>query len=179
MEIKLNAGDRIQIPEGCVAVIENDVVYIEQEYKDGDILAMDNENIAILKGKYYCGSFHDYISICDGELGESDESWDLDPKDVHPATEEQKQILFDKMAEEGLRWNAEEKRVEKMRWKPNFSNWYYYIDYNLAVSPCIWKNDYVDRARFNSYNCFRTGTQTEQAAKLVKETLRKFHEENY
>ena len=30
MEIKLNVGDRIQVPERCKAVIENDVVLVEQ-----------------------------------------------------------------------------------------------------------------------------------------------------
>lgn len=179
MEIKLNAGDRIQVPEWCRAVIENGEIVIRTTFEDGDVLYLGEDDIVILKGELLGDGTYYYVRYCRGDMYIGGLMWNIDCSRVRQATDEEAQILFDKLAEEGLRWNAEEKRVEKMRWKPNFSNWYYYIDYNLAVSPCIWKNDYVDRARFNSYNCFRTGTQTEQAAKLVKEALRKFHEENY
>ena len=36
--------------------------------------------------------------------------------DLSYSTEEEKQLLFDKMKEQGLKWNAEEKRGEKIRW---------------------------------------------------------------
>ena len=44
MEIKLNAGDKIQVPANCKAIIEDDLIVIEEkqeeqeEFKDGDIL---------------------------------------------------------------------------------------------------------------------------------------------
>ena len=40
MEIKLSAGDKIQIPTGCKATIEDNQIIIEEqkEFKDGDIL---------------------------------------------------------------------------------------------------------------------------------------------
>ena len=41
MEIKLSAGDKIQVPAGCKATIKENTIVIEkreQEFKDGDIL---------------------------------------------------------------------------------------------------------------------------------------------
>ena len=40
MEIKLSAGDAIQVPAGCKATIKENTIVIEkkQEFKDGDIL---------------------------------------------------------------------------------------------------------------------------------------------
>lgn len=41
MEIKLNAGDRINIPENCKATIEDNQIIIEEQkedFKDGDVL---------------------------------------------------------------------------------------------------------------------------------------------
>ena len=42
MELKLQCGDTIAIPEGCNAVIKYGCVVFEkdQEFKDGDILAL-------------------------------------------------------------------------------------------------------------------------------------------
>ncbi|RKW57055.1 MAG: hypothetical protein D8H98_13655, partial [Prevotella sp.] len=83
-------------------------------------------------------------------------------KSFHLATEEGKQFLFNKMKEQGLRWNAEEKRVEKIRWRAKKSQSYFFIDNEINST-----EDY-----------FRTQEQAEEAAKLVKATLKKFHEEN-
>ena len=81
------------------------------------------------------------------------------------------------MKEQGLRWNAEEKKVEKIRWRApeKCKYWYCTIDFNAAKTA-----DYryeLDH-RMNKYgNYFRTEEQAKEAGKRVKETLRKYHEE--
>lgn len=46
MEVKLKAGDSLQIPEGCKAIVKDGSVVFEkenvQEFKDGDILAYED-----------------------------------------------------------------------------------------------------------------------------------------
>lgn len=119
MEIVLKQGDRLPVPEGCRAVVEGDVILIEREerdFKDGDIIAK-NKAVAILKGGFNNGVFRDYACLnFDGKvLISNDAKWSTLSAGWHIATEEERQLLFDKMAEQGLRWNAEEKRVEKIR----------------------------------------------------------------
>jgi len=55
MEIKLNAGDKITIPTGCKATIEDDLIIIEEkqeEFKDGDILRSTISNRTIIFKSY-------------------------------------------------------------------------------------------------------------------------------
>lgn len=93
------------------------------------------------------------------------------------ATEDEKQALFDKMKAQGLRWNAEEKKVEKIRWRADVGVKYYFVDSLLDVlyiKEC-WSS--LCNKHYSARNYFRTEEQAEEAAKRVKETLRNYHEE--
>lgn len=46
---------------------------------------------------------------------------------IRPATEEEKQQLFDALAEQNKRWNAEKKVVEDVRWRAKKGGVYYNI----------------------------------------------------
>ena len=81
------------------------------------------------------------------------------------------------MKEKGLRWNAEEKRVEKIRWRAKKGEGYYFIDNSVRVPLHMENRDGVDNQLWNAYNYFHTKEQAKEAAKRVKETLRKYHEE--
>ncbi len=200
MEITLKAGDSLQIPEGCKAVINDNVVVFEeekkeeaktQEFKDGDVLTslFDNKVVFIFRedeskqkynenGYYVC---HIYVSDSAGyaiEVPTKDSlSFCGHKDDVRLATNEEKQLLFDKMKEQGLRWNAEEKRVENIRWIAEYGKDYYYIGGEglimVAKEGGLCEN--VNRYGFNNY--FRTPEQAREAAKRVKEVLHKYHEE--
>ena len=83
------------------------------------------------------------------------------------------------MEEQGLRWNAEEKRVEKIRWKPKHRDKYWYLWSAIEVNMSIFDSSIdAHQLRVKAGNCFRTEEQAEKAAEVVKEALRKFHEEN-
>lgn len=81
------------------------------------------------------------------------------------------------MEEQGLKWNAEEKRVEKIRWRAKKGGYYYFIDVNLTVKSIDDTYSTFDNELWDAFNYFRTKEQAEEAAKRVKETLRKYHEE--
>lgn len=178
----MKQGDRIAIPDGCTATINGNEVVIEkkeQEFKDGDIIAKMNA-VVILRGNFNNGVFRDYACInFDGNVLISNGiEWSTMPAGWHIATEEERQLLFDKMEEQGLRWNAEDKQVEKIRWRAKEGEDYY----------CITERGHVvgdeegglpeDIERYEFGNYFRTREQAEKAAEVVKEALRKFHEEN-
>lgn len=82
------------------------------------------------------------------------------------------------MKEQGLRWNAEEKKVEKIRWRAEKGNIYYVVSSTGIVRPFNEEYDSDDVEFWRFYNYFHTRERDEKAAEVVKETLRKFHEEN-
>lgn len=193
MEVKLKVGDSLNIPEGCKAVIKNNVVVFEkeekeevQEFKDGDVLTslFDNKVVFIFKedelkqkdnknGYYVCHT-SDYVidvSTKDSLL------FCGHKKDVRFATEEGKQLLFDKMKEQGLKWNAEEKRVETIRWRAKEGEDYYFIDVDLTVKSIDDTYSTFDNKLWDALNYFRTKEYTEEAARRVKEVLFQYHEE--
>ena len=177
MEILLKQGDRLPIPDGCKAVIEGDVVLIEEkenEFKDGDVLhSVFSEAMAIFKESYGRRAFRSHYNTKEPL---EDSGWLVDA--FRLATDEEKQLLFDKMKEQGLRWNAEEKKVEKIRWRAGLEMTYYSLNSRLEAIP--FNEDFCgfDDEVWDSYNYFRTPEQAEKAAEVMKEALRKFHEEN-
>lgn len=187
MEIVLKQGDRLPVPEGCRATINGNEVVIEkkeQEFEDGDVLvtiSRDGYNCPfIFKGidnKGY-NMFHVGLT-CDKEVVISDTIGSRfgNKKPVF-ATEEEKQLLFDKMKQKGLRWNAEEKRVEKIRWRANDKRAYYCIRDQGGIMVNYEAGFPADEDKWEFGNYFRTSEQAEKATKAVRETLRKFHEEN-
>lgn len=184
MEIKFKQGDSVVIPEGCKAVIKDGVVVFEKEeceFKDGDILKVEpSGSIIILRDK---GGDKNYYYACFSRNGElltynNGITFCGYREEARLATDEEKQLLFDKMKEQGLRWNAEEKKVEKIRRRAEYGNKYYLIiDQGVIIIDT--DDDYfTDKNRYEFGNYFRTQEQAEKAAAAVRETLRKFHEEN-
>lgn len=195
MKVELQCGDTITIPDGCKATIKDGSVVFEkeekeeaktQDFKDGDVLTslFDNKVVFIFK--------EDELKLKDNKNGyyvchTSDYVIDVSTKDsllfcgykeeVRIATEEEKQLLFDKMKKQGLQWNAEEKRVEKIRWRAKKDGDYYFIDSNLTVKSVDDTYSTFDNGLWNALNYFHTEEYTAEAARRVKETLRKYHEE--
>ena len=178
MEILLKQGDRLPIPEGCKAVMEGNVVLIEEkenEFKDGDVLhSVFDDTMVIFKSTQGKEGFYTHYNTRDL----SDANWRIDA--FRLATTEEKQLLFNKMKEKGLRWNAEEKKVEKIRWRALPNEAYYFVTTTGVADDSkeysFWHA--TPENRYQIFNYFRTKEQAEKAAEVVKEALRKFHEEN-
>lgn len=91
-----------------------------QDAKDGDVLS--SENPFIFRGfgdkrnpnspTAYCGIDLSGTFI----LSTENDRWTN--RDVHPATKEQRDLLFQKMEEAGYEWNAEKKELKKIEQKP-------------------------------------------------------------
>lgn len=176
MEIE-SPGDKIIIPEGYKVIIDGNEIVIEkkekeQKFKDGDVLHSIYDDLMLIY-KESCSSecFSSHFNM----MHNYNTGWNT--LSFRHATEEEKQLLFDKMKEQGLRWNADEKRVEKIRWRAEDGKKYYLVGNQGSVMIDI-EGDYcIDKKRHKSGNYFRTSEQAEEAARRVKETLRKYHEE--
>ena len=179
MEILLKQGDRLPIPEGCKVVINGNEVVIEKKenedgkFKEGDVLISSLNGCMVIFKKYkdawrFDAHYND----------EYDTNTDFNNRAFRHATDEEKQQLFDNMKEQGLKWNAEEKRVEKIRWRAEKGEIYYFVDVNGNISRYHEDDDENDKTLWRIYNYFQDYKQTEKAAEVVKEALRKFQEEN-
>ena len=181
MKVELQCGDTITIPEGCKAIVKDGSVVFEkeekeevQEFKDGDVLcSIYNDTILIFKDVNKIG--RDYFNSHYNNGGVDDKVWCS--KSFRYATEEERQLLFEKMKEQGLRWNAKEKRVEKIRWRACVGKGYYFFNPSLDVIKIEECRSVICSEHYLASNYFRTNEQAEEAVKRVKETLRKYHEE--
>ena len=63
------------------------------------------------------------------------------------------------------------------RWKPVEGVRYWFINKHSA-DYYFCHNDEEDNELYESYNCFKTEEEAQQALELVKETLKNFHEAN-
>ena len=188
MKVELQCGDTIIIPEGCKAIVKDGSVEIEKEekvsnFKNGDILVVvvngKRHNAFIYKGSDVLGFHLFYAGInVDGNLLINDSSngrWGNEI--LSHATEEEKQLLFDKMKEQGLCWDAEKKEVEKVRWRAKKGDRFYCFDTDFSVLDGLEEGSKLDDSSWRSYNYFRTAEQVKEAIKRMKQELRKYHEE--
>jgi hypothetical protein len=188
MKVELQCGDTITIPEGCKAIVKGKSVVFEkeekvQEFKDGDVL------VPIVNGQRYYAfiykstdkeGYHSYyvgIETC-GKLSFCESPSDRWCNDnLSYATEEEKNVLFYSMKENGCQWNAEEKRVEKIRWRAKKGGDYYFIDVDLTVKSIDDTYSTFDNKLWNALNYFHTEEQAGEVARRMKEVLSKYHEE--
>lgn len=182
---ELKEGDSINIPEGCVPVIKDNVIVFKKQFEDGDILtSMFTNDIVFIfrenktdpedyRNRYYvCFSGSRIHVVSENSMKNCGVK-----QNVRHATEEEKQFLFYKMKENGLEWNEKEKRVERIWWEPKEDDKYYYISSTFEVNDTIYRDSIKNKLHVENYNSFHTEEQATKAASRMKETLRLYHKE--
>ena len=175
MEIKLSAGDKIQITANCKAIIKDNQIIIEEqkeEFKSGDVLHSKITDIVVIfshytrDDKHIFGSYFD--SINDPNTGWFTEKFRL-------ATEEEKQECFDELKAKGLRWNAETKELEKIRRRVKEDEAYLYIHCSCEVFETIDARIPFDDTNFKvgNYYPLEERAQAEEDAKVIKAIFEK------
>ena len=160
----------------------------DKEFKDGDILIDDRRSsvftckiIFIYKGTksedgcYECYIFRNVI----GSLVINKGCCSSQYARIRHASEEEKNELFSEMKMQGLRWNAEEKRVENIKYRLKVDESYYFIASTGLIYKSVVENDEINtfNSRYNFLNQFRTEEQAKEAAKRLEETLENYHNE--
>lgn len=171
MEIKLNAGDRINIPENCKATIEDNQIIIEEqkeEFKDGDILRSTISNRTIIFKSYK----KDSKKICNIHYNNcdivNDLGWDI--SHYYLATEEEKQAFFNELYTKGLRWNAETKTMERIRRRAKEGETFLFINNYGEVCETTEAGILTDDEYYNLGNYYlpEERDQAKEDAKAVK-----------
>jgi len=179
MEIKLSAGDKIQVPENCTATIEDNLIIIEEqqeeqqeEFEDGDILhSIQTDRILIFKK---------YNLECNEKFSCYYNNLDVDNFDwacvaFRHATEEEKQKFFDELKAKGLRWNAETKEMERIRVRVKYGDLYLNVSTSCEVIEARECCDSVDNKRWEvgNYYLLSEREQAEEDAKAIKAIFEK------
>ena len=179
MELKLNSGDTITIPDDCKAVIKDKIITVEkevQEFEDGDFVASNNLSgkfLIIYKSKrVYSGAYYyaaTYNGYCENYVAYND--W-CACYDARIATEEEKQFLINALHADGKDWDADKKQIVDYKCKPKVGDTYYYIDLFLDVVDDIWSDDRMDALVYTSGNCFKTKEEAQKYADKFSEILK-------
>ena len=167
----------------------NVTVNLEQKYipKDGDIVYAqwegDRSNykwIFIYKKSLtdpykncdvyaYLGIERDRKPVSELHFNESCTSQEL----LRPATEAEKQRLFDALAKEGKRWNAEKKQIEDLpRWRAEKGGLYYIVNNDFTT---LQYKDYGERSDMVLHdvgNYFRTRGAAEKVAEQIRDIFK-------
>lgn len=175
-EIKLN------IPDGCKTVIINlDGNKVTTEFetekwepKDVDFVSSDDGRIVIYADTNKSGGIISYAGCSSCFLTtKKDSGWGYTIY-YHPATDEEKQRLLNKLKEAGYLWNPEKKEVEKIpRWRATKGGFYYYLSSFSDVTKNEEENDMIDDFRYNLGNYFRTREVALKVADEIKEIFKK------
>lgn len=175
MEIKLNVGDKINIPTGCKAVIKDGVITFkkeQEEFKDGDILH-SKLTASVVIFKNYGDNSMDSFRIHYSNRNGGDLSWVT--SSFRPATEEEKQAFFDDLKAKGLRWNAETKQMERIRERVKYGDSYLFIDKKCKVSEVYDNRAPIDNKNWEVGNYYLLSeiAQAEEDAKAIKAIFEK------
>ena len=171
---------KIAAPDGCTANIEKKdnfviVTFEPEKYepKDGDVCVSRKDSIFIFDGNgsrktsLHFALFKDRGTTYSGALNGDDDTG------YRYATEEEKQRLFDALAKEGKRWNAEEKRIEDLpRWRALYGDNYYSIGSMLTVDPQTEIGFSTDDKHYYAGNYFKTREAAERAAEKIRKILK-------
>lgn len=177
---KINLPKGMTIKPGSIGYCyDNDSLDISVELekekykpKDGDFVYYGAGLIGIFK-EFVDKNHKDYVTLIGDTLLPYECTWINDK--LRPATEREKKILIDKLAEVGKRWNPETKAIEDVRWRAKKEDVYYYIiggDNDFVIASAYDMRILLDERRYNVGNYFKTHEAAEKAAEQIREIFR-------
>ena len=180
MELKLNSGDVITIPDDCKAVIKDKIITVEkevQEFKDGDFCTVKTSYgnyIFIYKSNKYDDIVYYYSISLSGFRQHLYNSSCLVPKDgISLSTKEEKQMLLYALHADGKDWDAVNKRIVEYKWRPKHGEPYYMINTLFNVLKCTWSSSGFDFDLLVNRNCFKTEEEAKAKANEIIKIINK------
>ena len=147
---------------------DGEICYIEAYYEhififnklDDDVIAY----VAFTPCTKQLSNFNKIAIICDTD----------DIRKFRPATDSEKQLLFDALAKEGKMWDAQKKAVVDLpRWRAEKDCRYYYIKNCDATVHSGDDNRFeVDNNLYKSGNYFKTEEAAERVAEQIREIFK-------
>lgn len=132
------------------------------------ICIMPNESVP----NYYISGFFNIANIdMGGNL--SYQCGFVENNEIIPASESEKQELFDKLAKVWKRWNPDTKQLEDIRWRAEEGHQYWFVSTISAdISTKLECNTPFDDERYDNGNYFRTPEAAQKVADQIKEIFK-------
>ena len=186
MEVKIKQGEKmidatIEMIDGVMVVSPKEVKIDVTQFNDGDVITCGHDAFhwtCILRGEieYIIDNMfiEDYCGI------NSDGTYYLEPSDsdsatwVRYATEEDKKLLFDKLAKEGLEWNAGTKKLVKIKWKPKEEEIFYFPIFSDVLGGFVTDYEEYYETRFMSIERgwhFKTEQECQEFCNRLNEAI--------
>ena len=148
-------------------------------FKDGDIVTCGslfaNSTVAIYANTGKEGNIetHAVLSRTGALVTEySEAGWGF-TRNYTPSDEKDRKRLFDVLAEKGLRWNAEDKKLVKLpRWRAEEYGMYFFIFGNLTIVKSIELKDDYDESLYQVGNYFKTKEAAQEVAEQIREIFK-------
>lgn len=181
-----NKKVKITLPKNCeVEKVETSVEdgYLVVKYtpkekfspKDGDIIVTDGL-ICISDGTLldigcgvYCAGLRKGGISCYSDFRPFSEGY---KENIRLATDIEKKLLFSEMERCCLKWNPEQKKLEKIRWRAERENSYYFINSMGQIDEDTERYWGEDTGRFEIGNYFQTKEEAQEYANKFKELLK-------
>lgn len=165
MEIKLKAGYKINIPENCELIVENNILTVkEKTFEDGDILIARDINLIVIFKSY---KVPDSVIFCSYYNNDNRPNVNWISQYFSHATEEEKQKFFFELKRKGLRWNAETKTMEIIKKRVSYGDKYLYINNFLEI---VETEDFATEFDDKNYNLgnYYLLSERNEAEKIAK-----------
>ena len=191
MEVKIKQGNEmieatIEMVDGVMVVSPKEEKVDVTKFKDGDVITCGSECDGglswtfILKGEI--DYFHDDYKFAEEYVSlDSNGSFEVGSysdaiKWFRPATEEEKQKLFDKLAKEGYSWDAERKELVKLKWKPKYKEPYFApffsnVDFLFSTCRHIYTEHFTDKLTFKKTSVFKTEEECQACCDRLNEVI--------
>lgn len=163
MEVKIKNNNELieadwTVEDGVMVVSPKEVKF---EPKEGDVITIKNKSIPftlIVKSMGKSKTVFSHALLFSNEIFSKDDF--ISYENLRPATEEEKQKLFDKLAEEGYEFDFDKNELVKIKWKPKLiGEDYYNPSFNeFEFEPYLysWDEDDIDSKLYEMGWVFRT-----------------------
>lgn len=182
MEIKIKNNNEIidatiEMVDGVMVVSPKEVKF---EPKDGDVLSNYIRNqyqgTFILDNVSDCGEaiFHVCLDADGKFITGNGGNYCGYIDDCRPATEEEKKLLFDKLAEEGYEFDFEKKELVKLKWKPKEGETCFapYFDFpKFITKQWLWEINGFSTDYYNKNWIFRTEQECQEFCDRLNEAI--------
>ena len=182
MEVRIKQGEEmidatIDMVDGVMVVSPKEVKFVP---KDGDVLSCffkdQYQGTFMFEEASECGEAIFYFALdADGKFitGNGCNYFGY-IYNIRPATEEEKKLLFDKLAEEGYSWDAERKEIIKLKWKPKDGEKYFLPHCDVSgfyVRSFEWEGTRVEDKYYEKGWCFKAEQECQEFCNRLNEAI--------
>ena len=143
-------------------IVDDTIFYVDEQFhsfaiedaKDGDVLFIEIDASTCIFKKFEENLLYSYI-ISDGKLLIEDSHYYYETSDnVHPATKEQRDLLFQKMKEAGYEWDFEKKELKKIENKNPLLSDFFKAEYERGKADAQKPDGCSENKRLHTINVY-------------------------